>query len=356
MVVVKRKPKPLLIILVFLGSFLIFLAFFYMFLTRPMDYKNKNDIEIVIPSGVGVNGVSKILKEKSLIRSRALFTLVIKLDGHTSLKASTYKLNKSMSMQKIIDTLSSGNNYNPDAVKITFKEGSRITDYALAIANATNHTYDDVIDVINDKAYLSEVINSYWFLTDDILNSNIYYPLEGYLSPDTYEFKNKDVSVKDIIKVMLDETDKKLSVYKDKIDDVHSIMTMASIVELEGTNTKSRKMIVGVFYNRLAKGMNMGSDVTTYYALQYPMTSDLTSAQFATINPYNTRASNMGGKLPVGPICNPSLSSIEASVNPTDNDYLFFVADKNGDIYYTKTNAEHDKKVKEIKEKGDWIW
>jgi UPF0755 protein len=64
----------------------------------------------------------------------------------------------------------------------------------------------------------------------------------------------------------------------------------------------------------------------------------------------------MIGKMPVGPICNPSLSSIEASAKPTDNDYLFFVADKNGKIYYTKTNAEHEKKVAEIKANGDWIW
>ena len=64
----------------------------------------------------------------------------------------------------------------------------------------------------------------------------------------------------------------------------------------------------------------------------------------------------MGGKLPVGPICNPSVSAIEASINPTENDYLFFVADKHGKIYYTKTEKEHLNKVAEIKEKGDWIW
>ena len=132
-------------------------------------------------------------------------------------------------------------------------------------------------------------------------------------------------------------------------------MTMASIVELEGTNSENRKMIVGIFENRLNSGMNLGSDVTTYYGLQAAMTSDLTSEQFNTSNPYNTRV-GMIGKMPVGPICNPSLSSIEASINPTKSDYLFFVADKNGNIYYTKTNKEHEKKVQEIKDKGDWIW
>ena len=150
---------------------------------------------------------------------------------------------------------------------------------------------------------------------------------------------------------------KELEPFKnDMVSNPHYYLTMASIVELEGTNTDNRKMIVGIFENRLNSGMNLGSDVTTYYGLQVPMTSDLTTEQFASINPYNTRSTTMIGKMPVGPICNPGISSIEASVKPTNNDYLFFVADKNGKIYYSKTNNEHEKKIAEIKANGDWIW
>ena len=115
-------------------------------------------------------------------------------------------------------------------------------------------------------------------------------------------------------------------------------------------------MIVGIFKNRLAKGMNMGSDVTTYYALQKSMKEDLTAKEIETVNPYNTRGANMIGKMPIGPICNPNMSSIEAAVKPKSSDYLFFVADKYGNIFYTKTNAEHNQKVAEIKAKGDWIF
>jgi aspartyl-tRNA synthetase len=105
-------------------------------------------------------------------------------------------------------------------------------------------------------------------------------------------------------------------------------MTMASIAQLEGTNTENRKEIVGVFENRLNSGYNLGSDVTTYYAFQESMKKDLTAEQFNTANPYNTRGPQMIGKMPVGPICNPNNSSIEAAVNPTASDNLFFVADK----------------------------
>lgn len=354
---VKRRPKPLLIILIAMGSFLLLLASIYLYLASPVDAGSKDKIEVVISSGTGVSGIGEVLKEKGLIRSKLLFMLTVKTSKDGSLKASTYQLSQDMSMQDIIDELTAGNSYNPDAISITFKEGERITDYITDIAAVTVHTPEKIRGVLSDQEYLAQLIHDYWFLTDDILNKNIYYPLEGYLAPDTYQFKNKDVLVSTIIETMLDHMEKKISPYREKIShDVHYYMSMASMLELEGTNTKNRKMIAGIFENRLAKKMNLGSDVTTYYALQYPMTSDLTTAQFATVNPYNTRSITMAGKMPIGPICNPSLSSLKASIEPTKSDYLYFVADKHGSIFYTRTLTEHEAKVKEIKDKGDWIW
>lgn len=357
---VRRRLKPkyrkLATIFMVLGSFLLLLAAIYIFVGRPIDSSDKEDIIVNIPKGSGVGDIAHILKKKDLIRNEGVFHFIVNV-SFKSLKASKYTLNKSMSMGKIIDILHKGNYYDPDHIRITFKEGSRFTDYARKIATHTDNTYEDVMEVSNDKNYIKGLINKYWFLTDKILSSDIYYPLEGYLFPDTYEFKNSKVSVEEIINKMLDEENKKLGPYKNILSsNPHSYITMASIIELEGTNTNNRKMIVGIFNNRIKKNMNLGSDVTTYYALQYPMTSDLTADQFKTVNPYNTRSTTMNGKLPVGPICNPSLSSIKASINPTSSDYLYFVADKHGKIYYTKTVKEHDKKVKELKEKGDWIW
>lgn len=354
---VRRRPKPLLIFLIFLGSFLILLAAVYLFLASPINKNDHENVEVVVPSGTGVTGIAKILKENDLIRSELLFTVTVKSKGDLYLKASTYLFSRDMSMEDIISELISGSKYNPDAIKITFKEGMRITDYASVIAKATNHSETEILNTLNDRTFLEALSKKYWFLTDSILQEGIYYPLEGYLAPDTYQFDNKDVSVSTIIETMLDEMKKELEPYQAKIQGkVHYYMTMASLVELEGTNTDNRKMIAGIFENRITANMNLGSDVTTYYALQYPMTSDLTSAQFATINPYNTRATNMRGKMPIGPICNPGLSSLKASIEPTDSNYLYFVADKHGNIFYTTTLAEHEAKVREIKDKGDWIW
>ncbi len=356
----KKKVKILLIVLVSLAIVLITSSISYIYLSSPVDKNSNTIIEVTIKSGMNKKEIAETLKERELIRSKLLFTIVTKFNQKKTLKAATYQFQKNMSLNEIVDILTNGSTYNPDIVKITFKEGKTIKDYALEIANYTDNTYEDVINTVSDTNYLNELINKYWFLTNDILNEELYFGLEGYLFPDTYEFINRKVTTKKIIETMLNRTEKELNDYKEEIESsgktVHEILTMASIVELEGIKKEDRKMIVGVFNNRLAKNMNLGSDVTTYYALQIEMKTNLTSSQFATINKYNTRAANMGGKLPIGPICNPSSISIEASLNPTSNNYLFFVADKNGKIYYGETEKDHNKLVNEIKEAGNWIW
>ncbi|MBQ6497373.1 MAG: endolytic transglycosylase MltG [Bacilli bacterium] len=353
----KKKMKPGIKIVIVIGIVILGLFVMWFSLTGPVKMGNKENIEVEIKTGTSRSAIGNTLKEKKVIRSAFMFKVYTVIVPTDHLKAGTYLFNQNMSLREVVSELEKGSNYNPDLVVLTLKEGKRITDYAKLIADKTNNSYDSVINVFKDREYTKELINKYWFLTDKILDKNIYYPLEGYLFPDTYHFENKDVEVKEIIDKVLEETDNKLSEYRDELSkDPHYYMTMASVVELEGTNTTNRKMIVGIFKNRMSSGMNMGSDVTTYYALQKSMNQDLASSEFLVDNPYNTRSVNMIGKMPVGPICSSSLSSIDASLHPTDSDYLFFVADKHGNIYYTRTNAEHDKKVAEIKEKGDWIW
>lgn len=229
---------------------------------------------------------------------------------------------------------------------------------ASLIADSTNNTMDDVYNLLEDKEYLNYLIDTYWFINSDILNSNIYYSLEGYLFPDTYYFTNKDVTVKEIFERMLDEMNTKLTPYKEDILNskysIHELLTLASIVELEGASSNDRASIAEVFYNRLKDNWTLGSDVTTYYAEKMDdWKIGLTNKQLNTCNSYNTRGTCFKG-LPVGPICNPGIESIKAVIYPSSNDDYYFVADCNGKVYLSKTATEHDAIQAKLISEGNW--
>ena len=352
-----KKTRILALILGFIGLLLIIGFVYYEYNTSPVDSSSNANIEVVIPEGMSTDNIAKTLHDKDLIKSEFFFKVYLRLNNIGSLKASTYLLTKSMSLDEIVRALENGSG-NEDTVRLTFREGETISNYADLIASNTNITSEEFISATRDTTLLNSLINDYWFLTDSILNEDIYYPLEGYLFPDTYEFDKNNLTSETIIRTLLDEEEEKLAPYKSTLEntDVHSIITLASIAELEGVKDEDRRLIISVFNNRLEQGMNLGSDVTTYYAFDEEMDSDLTSEMFNTYNPYNTRSSEMAGRLPVGPICNPSLSSIEAAINPETSDYLYFVADKNRNVYFTRSASEHEEKVQELKENGDWIW
>ena len=231
---------------------------------------------------------------------------------------------------------------------------------ASKIAENTNNSEEDVYSLLENKEYINALIEKYWFITEEIKNEDIYYPLEGYLFPDTYQFENKDVKVEKIFETLLNQMEKKLNQYKQDIEkskySVHEILSAAAIIENEAVFDKDRKDVAGVIYNRLKENMAIQSDVTTYYAFKIDMGSrDLYSSDINKYNPYNTRGPNMTGKLPVGPISMISIESIEAAINPNENNYIYFVADKNGKVYFTRTYDEHMQKVNELKNSGLWI-
>ena len=350
---IKVKPRPLLLV-VLLAVILLVLGISWVYLASPVDKNDKKDIEVEITKGISVVKISNILKEEKLIRSKTLFKVYIKLYSNKTLKAGNYMLNRSMSLSEIVEVLEEGSKFDSSTLKLTFKEGQRITDYAKVVADSTNNNYEDVIAIFKAKNYMSELINKYWFLTNNILQDGIYYPLEGYLAPDTYYFKDSDVDTKEIIERMLDEMNKELTEYRVSLgNNVHYYLTMASIVELEGKTLEDRQNIMGVFNNRISAGMHLGSDVTTYYAFQASMSTKLTSEQYNTTNPYNTRPTSKVGP-PIGPICNPDLTSIQASINPINNNYLYFVADSNGKVYYSRTIDEQNKVIQDLISSGKW--
>jgi UPF0755 protein len=313
------------------------------------------DVEFTINNGTTTNKIITNLKTANLIKSPLATKIYLFFHPNGTLMAGVYHLSRNMSTVEIINKIKRGDIVN-DNITITFVEGKKVANYISLIANNFNISEDEITNTLNDKTYLTNLINKYWFLSDEILNSKLYYPLEGYLYPDTYEFK-KDATLDEIITKMLDNTNDKLSAYAEAIQNsnysYHQLLTLASIVELEAQNSSDRKGVAGVMYNRLNNGWSLGSDVTAYYGVKKNFGSELTQNDLADCNAYNTRSTCLKG-LPVGPICNPGLESILASLYPTTSDYYFFVADTNSKVYFSKTAAEQANVIATLKEENLW--
>lgn len=322
----------------------------------PTSQSGKEKIVKIEPGSI--SSIADTLYQEELIKSKLSFKLYVKFSGKTNLKAATYTFSKKMGTKKIVDILYKGKGSNSNQIHLTFKEGFNVIKLAKQVAEETECTEDEIYSLLKDKNYLNNLIEKYWFLTDSILSDDIYYSLEGYLYPNTYYFSSKEVKAEEIIEMMLDETEKQLKDHRDKIENssmsVHEIFTLASIVELEGITESDRKGIAKVFLNRLEKGMNLGSDVTTYYGVKINMGDrDLYTEELQECNHYNTRCANFI-KLPISPISNPVLESILAVLEPANNDAYYFVADKNKKIYFSKTIKEHNNTINRLKKNDLW--
>ena len=351
----KRKlKKPVKYALVVL---LILIGFLLIYKVETGRVSNKNQvITYEVKEGSTFNSLSSSLKSKNLIKSELFYKIYIKIHKPNNLQAGFYELNSNMNVKSLVNALNG--NAKSKMISVTFKEGINFMNLASIISKEFNIDENTIYEKLNDSAYIDSLISKYWFLTDDIKNTSIYYQLEGYLFPDTYQF-NKNSTIEEIFKIMLDNTKLKLDKYKSDIEkskySIHEIMTMASVVEKEASNSSDRSGVAGVFYNRLNLGMSLGSDVTTYYGLKLDLTErDLTVTDLNSFNGYNTRNAKMAGKLPVGPICMPGLESILASINPTSHNYIYFVADKTGKTYFTKTSSEHASIIAKLKKEGKW--
>lgn len=357
------KKKKLIIILAIVALLLVIagaipVIWYNTNISAASQDTEKRKVEIEI--GSSNDTIASILENAGIIKSKLAFKIYSKLNKVDGLQAGVYYLSPSMELDEIIANLKSGIVFADTNFDVTFIEGTSMKKFAKHIAQVTNNTEQDVYDLLENEEYIDKVIDKYWFVTDEVKNENIYYPLEGYLFPDTYSFESRDVSVETIFEAMLNQMDKVLSKYKEDIEkskySVHGLLTMASVCEKEAIKAEDRAEVAGVFYNRLIAGDSLGSDVTTYYAIGIELGErDLYQSELDTYNAYNTRGPNMGGKLPVGPISNCSESSIKAAIYPADTDNYFFVADKYGKLYFTKTNAEHTQMTNKLIQEGLWI-
>lgn len=320
---------------------------------KPVDAESKTLKKVDIPIGSSVTGIGETLQSHGIIKSAKVFKYYVKLKNEAGFMAGEYQLSPSMDVPEIVSRLKTGKVMAKASFKLTIPEGKQLEEIAAMMAKATKQKQEDVLNKLNNIEFIKTLMAKYPdILTEEILNSSVKYPLEGYLYPATYPFYKQNPSVEEMVTAMLNQTRKVVLAYseesKKKNLSVHQLLTMASLVEEEATEKADRKTIASVFYNRMKIGMMLQTDPTVLYA-QGKHKERVLYEDLEVDSPYNTYK-NTG--LPPGPIANAGKASIEASLEPEKTDYYYFLATSDGDVIFTKTLEEHNKeKAKHITSK-----
>ena len=369
---VKPKKEKKSHVKAFVISFLVFLTllsaggyFGYQYVLDsllPIDANSKKYVTVQIPDGSNVQEIGTTLEKAGLVKHGLIFSFYAKYKNYTDLKAGYYNLQKSMSTEDLLKELQKGGTDEPQEpvlATLTIPEGYTIDQIAQAVGQLQGDfkeplTADAFLAKVQDETFISQEVAKYPSLLESLptKESGARYRLEGYLFPATYSIK-ESTTVESLIDEMLAAMDKNLSPYystiKSKNLTVNELLTIASLVEKEGAKTEDRKLIAGVFYNRLNRDMPLQSNIAILYA-QGKLGQNISLAEDVAIDtnidsPYNVYK-NVG--LMPGPVDSPSLDAIESSINQTKSDNLYFVADvTEGKVYYANNQEDHDRNVAE---------
>ena len=342
----KKKRSGCLWVLVLILAILVGAGGYYTMGLRAVDPSSEEEVVIEIPSGTGASAIVDLLNDAGLVRNRLCAKVNSRIGGYNSLQANTYIFSPSMPFREIMTAINTGNFDYVSKETIEVKDGARLQQVAEAISEQLPYSAEEILDKWADKAYLNELIDKYWFLTSDILDSDIMFPLEGYLYADTYFVTSDCSTIEGFTEICLDRMDEVLTERKDAINasgfTVHELLTLTSIVTKEARADDQAK-VAGVFMNRLNSGMSLGSDVTVCYIFQEDRV-ELKVSQLESDSPYNTR--KVAG-LPPGPICQVVSDAIDAVLNYETSDDIFFFADEDGVVHYYKNQADFEQGIED---------
>lgn len=319
----------------FMKKFLLFPFLILIFLVSGgvWFYKNslpvsatKNFSYFVIEKGTSATQAGNNLQSEGYIKSALAFKIYLQFTGQTAkLQAGEFSLSPSLNLFETVDALFNG----PTELSVTIPEGLRREEVASRFTSGLNKNSS-----FNDE-----------FLTASKGK-------EGYLFPDTYLFP-RDATAATIVKKMTDTFDSKTKSLKNNSGlTFEQAIVLASILERETKTDAERPIVAGILINRLDAGMPLQVDAAVQYATansKCQITNSkcdwwptLTLDDLSVASLYNTYK-NQG--LPPAPIANPGISSIKAALNPTSNDYWYYIHDKIGQIHYAKTLAEHNANI-----------
>jgi len=321
---------------------------------KPVDPDATKTIAVEVPIGSGLGSISTLLEKEGIIKDARVFKYYAKFKNESQFQAGKYDLTQAMTFDEIIESLKTGKVYRKPVFTMTIPEGLTLEQIGNIVEKKTPYTQKEFMDLVTSDEFVQKMKAKYpELVTDAVLADNIRYDLEGYLFPATYSYFEEKPSLESIVDEMVGAMDKLVKSYSDVLAEkkisVHQLLTFASLLEEEATAQTDRETIASVFYNRIDQGMPLQTDPTVLYALgshkDRVMYKDL-----EVDNVYNTYK-NKG--LPPGPIAGAGKSSIEATLNPSKTDYLYFLADKQGVNHFSKTYDEHLQKVEKYLRKAE---
>ncbi|HEP1819994.1 TPA: endolytic transglycosylase MltG [Streptococcus suis] len=331
---------------------------------EPVNAKATETVQVEIPEGSSTLDIGKILVENKLIKNATVFNYYSKIKSYNNFQSGYYNLYQNMSVDDIAKALQESGTPTPQKEplgKILIVEGYTLAQIAQAVTNNTKtedkndttpFTSEQFMATVTNQDFINRMVAAYpqLFASLPAADSGVINRLEGYLFPAVYEY-SEDTTIEDLVEQMISAMDARLQPYYETIAaknlTVNEVLTLASLVEKEGSTDEDRRNIASVFFNRINAGMPLQSNIAILYA-QGKLGQETTLAEDAGIDtnidsPYNIYWKT--GLMP-GPVDSPSVSAIDAVMNASTTDYLYFVADvTTGTVYFAKTIEEHDQNV-----------
>ena len=291
-------------------------------------------VNFEVPLGSSSRAIAKRLAEQKLIRSEYAFHIMVRHRGTgRRLRAGIYALRRNMALWQIVDEFEKG---QVTLVSLTVPEGLTTT----AIAELWETTGFGTAAAFREACGSPRLLKRYGLEGKSI---------EGYLFPNTYKFA-KGTTAEKAVEMMLSEFKQRWTETFDEAAEnlgltQHEIVTLASVIEKEAGSKSERPRVASVFHNRLKQKWRLQADPTVLYALGNPKRL-LTRADLRVDSPYNTYKYK---GLPPGPIANPGIDSIRATLYPEKTDYFYFVAIGEGKHHFSKTLSEHNRTIRKIR-------
>lgn len=321
---------------------------------KPLDPNATKTIAVEVPIGSSLSSISTLLEKKGVIKDARVFKYYAKFKNESQFQAGNYDLTQAMTFDELIESLKTGKVYRKPLFTMTVPEGLTLEQIGKVIEKKTPYTQKEFMDLVTSDTFVQQMMANYpELVTEAVLADNIRYDLEGYLYPATYSYYEEKPSLQAIVEEMIAAMNNVVKNYSDVLAEkqmsVHQLLTFASLLEEEATAQTDRETIASVFYNRINEGMPLQTDPTVLYALGDHKDRVLYE-DLEVDNAYNTYK-NKG--LPPGPIAGAGKTSIEASLNPSQTDYFYFLADKEGVNHFSKTYDEHLQKVEKYLRKEE---